>query len=54
MNENKRVPVLDTEIWVGKEVREIGIPPELMDSEKVSAKTGKLQKIILYSFFKNL
>ena len=52
MNENHRMPMLDTEIWVGKEAREVGIPPEILTGEQRSAKVGILRKVILYSFYK--
>ena len=52
MNGNLRMPVLDTEIWVGREAREVGIPPEILTKEQRSAKMGKLRNVILYSFYK--
>ena len=35
-NPNNRMPVLDTEIWIGQEQREIGIPPEILESNQIS------------------
>ena len=29
-NQNKKMPVLDTQVWVGEEQREEGIPPALL------------------------
>ena len=51
-NQNGRMPVLDTQIWVGKESREVGIPKEIMKEELNTMKNGKLKDVILFSFFK--
>ena len=51
-NSNGRMPVLDTQIWVGRERREVGIPQEILPQQLNTAKTGKLNNVILYSFFK--
>ena len=44
-NPNNRMPVLDTEIWIGQEQREIGIPPEILENNQISAKPGKLKNV---------
>ena len=51
-NPNGRMPVLDTQIWVGREERETGIPKEILPEHLNTAKTGKLNNVILYSFYK--
>ena len=51
MNKNQRMPVLDTQIWVGEESR-IKTIPEVMGERKEILKTGRLKKIILFEFYK--
>ena len=52
-NSNGRMPVLDMEMWVGTEAREVGIPKGAMeDPNFIPIKTGVLQEVVLFSFYK--
>ena len=43
------MPLLDLEVWLGQEQREMGIPPKIVDRE-VPAMVWNLQKVILTGF----
>ena len=51
-NENHRMPVLDTQIWVGKEARIKGIPSQMTSNSTKVTKLGELKNIILFGFYK--
>ena len=47
------MPVLDTSMWMDEEQREAGIPQDAVVNEKlITAKTGKLAKVILFKFYR--
>ena len=49
-HEDRKMPVLDTAMWMGMEEREMGVPEEIMgDMDKPCIK-GRLNKIILTRF----
>ena len=50
-NENGKMPVLDTQMWMGVERREKGIPKGMGEAPTVT-KLGELKPIILFEFFK--
>ena len=51
MNEKKTMAVLDTQVWMGEEQREEGIPRGMLkEGEHPEIKIGKLRKVILFSF----
>ena len=51
-HEDKRMPVLDTAMWMGMEEREMGVPEEIMgDMDKPFIK-GRLSKVILTRFYR--
>ena len=52
MNPNKKMAVLDTQMWVGKEERRVGIPEKILKPEEDFVKTSELKEVILYSFYK--
>ena len=46
------MPVLDTAMWVGREQRESGIPPDMLDKEGlVMTRVGELKDVVLYRFY---
>ena len=46
------MPVLDTQIWMGMEERETGIPKEMLkERELIKVKTGQLQRVIQFKFY---
>ena len=53
-NPRGTMPVLDTEMWVGQEERELGIPDQILDQklQRGRVKTGKLRQVLLYNFYK--
>ena len=53
-NPRGTMPVLDTEMWVGQEERELGIPDQILDQklQHGRVKTGKLRQVLLYNFYK--
>ena len=53
-NDSKKMPVLDTQVWVGEEEREEGIPQALLESgcSGPTTQMGEIKKIILYQFYK--
>ena len=51
-NTNGMLPVLDTQMWVGKEQRTIGVPIEFTGGEEKGCKVGELKNIILYTFYR--
>ena len=50
-NATLKMPVLDTQMWVGEEARVEGIPQELINDQP-RTQMGELNRIILYQFFK--
>ena len=51
-NQLGRMPVLDTQMWVGEQARSKGIPDTIsMESNKIT-RLGNLKKVILFGFFK--
>ena len=51
-NPEKRMPVLDTHIWMGTEAREPGVPKEWLKEEGEILKLGAMRKVVLHSFYK--
>ena len=52
MNQSRKMPVLDTQIWMEKETREAGIPGDMFkDRELINTKTGSLRRVIVYMFY---
>ena len=52
LNKSLTMPVLDSQIWVGNEQRETGIPVGLLrDTDLIQVKTGELQKVVLFMFY---
>ena len=53
-NANKRMPVLDTQFWVGPPARSEGVPTFIQDRERLEPRViqGELKDIALYLFFK--
>ena len=49
LNDNKCMPVLDIQVWMGQQYRTYGIPVELMHDRPVNS--GKLPTLILYKFY---
>ena len=52
-NENGKMPVLDTQMWMGVERRKKGIPKGMREAPTVT-KLGGLKQIILFEFTKSL
>ena len=50
-NKGGRMPCLDLEVWMDTEQREEGVPKQLLEQNPL-CKTGKLKRIILYSFYR--
>ena len=51
-NPSGAMPVLDTAMWGGREQRESGIPPDMLDKEGlVMTRVGELKEIVLYRFY---
>ena len=46
------MPVLDTEMWLGKESREKGIPAEISRESEMKTNIGDLKTIILFNFYR--
>ena len=52
-NKTGMMPLLDTMIWVGQSARSWGVPEEMLPEEtSLPTKTGALNRIILYKFFR--
>ena len=51
-NQNLKMPVLDTQLWLGLESRESGIHPEMDANSPKITKIGTLKRVILYQFYK--
>ena len=52
-NQNLKMPFLDTMIWVGTPQRTWGIPEAILPKgTSLPAKTGTLEPIILYQFYR--
>ena len=48
LNRNQTMPVLEPAMWVGREKREIGIPPEMIEKQElITSKVGQLKDVIL-------
>ena len=49
----KTMAVLDCQMWVGVESREVGIPPRALEDPSLrTTRTGELHQVILYEFYK--
>ena len=46
------MPVLDTQIWVGKENRVIRIPSQMCQESTEITKIAELKNVILFGFYK--
>ena len=52
-NQSARMPVLDTEMWLGEEHRKTGIPEDALEAGDVlEEKEGPLHTVILFNFHK--
>ena len=51
-NPNKRLPVLDTELWVGEQAREKTIHHKINFEAPKVTRTNWLLEVILFSFYK--
>ena len=52
MNRTGTMAVLDTQVWMGEEAREEGIPEEILEeSEHPRMKTGELKRVVLFRFY---
>ena len=52
-NENGRMPVLDTEMWLGKEPKIPGIPKDMLqEMDALEEKKGSPCRVVLYNFYK--
>ena len=52
-NNNDKMPVLDTMVWVGPGRRTWGVPEAILEpGTKLPLKTGAIKQIILYSFYR--
>ena len=52
MSDSMTLAVLDTQIWMGEEQREEGIPEELLENkERPRMKTNNLKKVVLFRFY---
>ena len=53
MNAGGAMPVLDTQMWVGKEGRNSGIPEAILeDRSLIQTKVGILRSVVLYKFYR--
>ena len=53
LNPSKKMPVLDTQVWVGTQIREWSLPKCLIpDGVELPTKHGPLKQIILYQFYR--
>ena len=52
-NPSKKMPALDTQVWVGTQIREWSLPKCLIpDGVELPTKHGPLKQIILYQFYR--
>ena len=52
-NQTGRMPVLDTEMWLGAEHERTGIPEDALEAgDALETKEGPPQTVILYNFYK--
>ena len=51
-NSNKKMPVLDCQLWLGVQRREKGIPHGICQSAPKVTQVGSLKVIILFEFYK--
>ena len=49
LNQSRKMLVLDIQIWMDKETREVGIPGDMLrNKDLVTTKTGSLKKVIVH------
>ena len=51
-NANNKMPVLDTQLWIDTESREVTVPSFIDQKAPKICRPGSLMKVILYQFFK--
>ena len=52
VNQNKMMPVLDTQVWVEEDQRVEGIPEPILGDSNPITQMGDLKNIVKYTFYK--
>ena len=51
-NQNKMMPVLDTQVWVEEDQRVEGVPEPILGDSNPITQMGDLKNIVKYTFYK--